>query len=359
MKTVIRIGDHIEMVHHENNVIIADHKNFRYIKMKDSEYLRFIENNLKNGMAAEELCEETEKVNLNADLMIKMTERLLELDILTKVKWLDNTESVKRNAGLNELYMRRFVHEVEAFSFYEKYGVNRFQAFEKIRNGKVAIIGAGGVGSNIAVMLTAAGIGEIILVDEDHVEESNLVRQVFYESGDCGKTKKVIALKRFLNKFSDYTKVNTVEHYIRSISDAEKYIPDVDVVVQTADTPRGVINRIINDYSTESGCASIYCANGTVGPFYIPGRSGSFRDLETVLNRETGGLYDLFVEVKNKESSRAAPSEVGGPWLAAFYLYNEIVDYFAGIQVLKTENAIIRLEDGGSSMEVLPFKQIG
>lgn len=256
-------------------------------------------------------------------------------------------------------YNGRFIHEIEAFSFYEKCGVNRFQAFEKIRNGKVAIIGAGGVGSNVAVMLSAAGIGEIILIDEDWVEESNLVRQVFYEKSDCGKTKKVVALKRFLNKFSDYTKVSTVEHYIKSVSDAEKYLKDVDVVVQTADTPRGVINRIVNDYSTKSGCASIYCANGTIGPFYIPGRSCSFRDLEASLNRETGELYELFVEVKHKESSRAAPSEVGGPWLAAFYLYSEIVDFFVGIQNLKTENAIIRLGDGGFSVEFFPFKQIG
>lgn len=41
MKTVFRIGDHLEIVHHEKNTIIADHKNFRYIKMKDSKYLRF------------------------------------------------------------------------------------------------------------------------------------------------------------------------------------------------------------------------------------------------------------------------------------------------------------------------------
>lgn len=359
MKVVLRIGDYIEIVRHESDIIIADHENFRYIKMKDSVYLRFIENKLSKGMTQDEIYEEVAKERLNYDLMNRMLEHLLELKILIKVEWLEDKESEISNSGLNEPYNGRFIHEIEAFSFYEKYGVNRFQAFEKIRSGSVAIIGAGGVGSNIAVMLCAAGIGEIILVDEDQVEESNLVRQVFYEKGDCGKTKKVVALKRFLNKFSDYTKVSTVEHYIKSVSDAEKYLGDSDVVVQTADTPRGVINRIINDYSTKSGCASIYCANGTVGPFYIPGRSGSFRDLETALDRETAGLYDLFVEAKNDESSRGAPSEVGGPWLAAFYLYSEIVDYFAGIQRLKTENAIIRLSDGGFSVEICPFNQIG
>ena len=356
MKTVFRIGDHLEIVHHEKNTIIADHKNFRSIKMKDSKYLRFIENNLKDGMTNTELREETLAGKLSWDLMSKMIERLIELEILTKVEWPESGRTEPSNLGQADLFNGRFIHEIEALSFYEIHGISRFHAFERIRNGKVAIVGVGGVGSNVAVMLTAAGIGSIILVDEDNVEESNLVRQVFYESVDCGKTKKVVALKHFLNKFSPYTEVYAIDHYVQTITDAEKYLHDVDVIIQTADTPRGVINRIINDYSTNSGCASIYCANGTVGPFFIPGRSGSFRDFEEYLNRETNGIYDLFVEIKNKETSRAAPSEVGGPWLAAYYLYNEIVDYFAGIQKLKTENAIIKLSDGGFGVEVLSFK---
>lgn len=356
MKTILRIGDYLEIVHHEKNTIIADHRNFRYIKMKDSEYLRFIENNLKDWRTKAELREETLARKLSWDLMNKLVEQLIELEVLIKIEWSKSEIAKPDDVPLHEIYNGRFFHEIEAFSSYEIYGVSRFHVFERIRNGKVAIVGAGGVGSNIAVMLTAAGIGNIILVDEDCVEESNLVRQVFYESLDCGKTKKVVALKHFLNKFSTYTKVNAIDHYIQSISDAEKYLHDVDIVIQTADTPRGVINRIINDYSTKSGCASIYCANGTVGPFYIPGRSCSFRDFEAYLNRETNGLYDLFVEIKHKESSRAAPSEVGGPWLAAYYLYNEIVDYFAGMQKLKTENAIIKLSDGGFCVEIFSFK---
>ena len=228
--------------------------------------------------------------------------------------------------------------------------ISKEQTAEAVQKPDCPLIGQDG---NIFNLM---GIGSIILVDEDNVEESNLVRQVFYESVDCGKTKKVVALKHFLNKFSPYTEVYAIDHYVQTITDAEKYLHDVDVIIQTADTPRGVINRIINDYSTNSGCASIYCANGTVGPFFIPGRSGSFRDFEEYLNRETNGIYDLFVEIKNKETSRAAPSEVGGPWLAAYYLYNEIVDYFAGIQKLKTENAIIKLSDGGFGVEVLSFK---
>lgn len=164
MKTVFRIGDHLEIVHHEKNTIIADHKNFRYIKMKDSKYLRFIENNLKDGMTNTELREETLAGKLSWDLMSKMIERLIELEILTKVEWPESGRTEPSNLGQADLFNGRFIHEIEALSFYEIHGISRFHAFERIRNGKVAIVGVGGVGSNVAVMLTAAGIGSIILL---------------------------------------------------------------------------------------------------------------------------------------------------------------------------------------------------
>lgn len=89
-----------------------------------------------------------------------------------------------------------------------------------------------------------------------------------------------------MNKFSPYTEVYAIDHYVQTITDAEKYLHDVDVIIQTADTPRGVINRIINDYSTNSGCASIYCANGTVGPFLFQADQVAFGILRSILTEK-------------------------------------------------------------------------
>ena len=50
---------------------------------------------------------------------------------------------------------------------------------EKLRNGKIAVAGLGGLGSNIAVMLARIGVGKLLLVDFDKVEPSNLNRQYF------------------------------------------------------------------------------------------------------------------------------------------------------------------------------------
>ena len=51
-------------------------------------------------------------------------------------------------------------------------------AIEKLRNSKVAVYGIGGVGSFVVEGLTRAGIGNLILVDNDVIEISNLNRQI-------------------------------------------------------------------------------------------------------------------------------------------------------------------------------------
>ena len=53
---------------------------------------------------------------------------------------------------------------------------------KKVKQGKVAIAGLGGLGSNIAVMLARIGVGQLLLVDFDIVEPSNLNRQSYYIS---------------------------------------------------------------------------------------------------------------------------------------------------------------------------------
>ena len=50
----------------------------------------------------------------------------------------------------------------------------------KLHNAKVAIAGLGGLGSNIAVMLARSGVGQLLLVDYDVVDVTNLNRQMYY-----------------------------------------------------------------------------------------------------------------------------------------------------------------------------------
>ena len=60
-----------------------------------------------------------------------------------------------------------------------------------IREKRVAIVGLGGLGTNSANLLARAGIGELILIDKDVVELSNLQRQTLFTENDVGKPKAV------------------------------------------------------------------------------------------------------------------------------------------------------------------------
>ena len=69
---------------------------------------------------------------------------------------------------------------------------------QKIKNTKVLVIGAGGLGCPILQYLTAAGIGTIGIVDNDHVTQSNLQRQVLFSYDDIGKPKATCAKEKLL-----------------------------------------------------------------------------------------------------------------------------------------------------------------
>ena len=67
---------------------------------------------------------------------------------------------------------------------------------EILEKKKVAIIGLGALGSVAAELLCRAGIGSLLLVDRDVVEESNLQRQLLYTEKDLGKSKVSTAQER-------------------------------------------------------------------------------------------------------------------------------------------------------------------
>ena len=67
---------------------------------------------------------------------------------------------------------------------------------KKLLNSSVLIVGAGGLGSPVAIYLTALGIGKIGIVDKDKVEISNLARQIIFQTNDINRSKSSSAIKK-------------------------------------------------------------------------------------------------------------------------------------------------------------------
>jgi adenylyltransferase/sulfurtransferase len=65
----------------------------------------------------------------------------------------------------------------------------------RLKQSKVLIIGAGGLGCPVLQYLSAAGVGKIGIVDDDAIEQSNLHRQILYTQEDIGKNKAETAAK--------------------------------------------------------------------------------------------------------------------------------------------------------------------
>jgi len=66
----------------------------------------------------------------------------------------------------------------------------------RLRAARVALVGAGGLGSPVALYLAAAGVGQLTLIDDDRVERSNLQRQVLHGEADIGRAKVDSAAER-------------------------------------------------------------------------------------------------------------------------------------------------------------------
>jgi molybdopterin-synthase adenylyltransferase len=103
----------------------------------------------------------------------------------------------------------------------------------RLKNAHVIIIGVGGLGCTSACYLTAAGIGNITLVDFDTVELSDLNRQILYQTGDIGKKKALTARKRLL-KLNPLINIQAINKKI-SENNIASIIGDAQVVIDGLD----------------------------------------------------------------------------------------------------------------------------
>ncbi|RLT28078.1 MAG: molybdopterin-synthase adenylyltransferase MoeB [Chloroflexi bacterium] len=103
----------------------------------------------------------------------------------------------------------------------------------KLRSAKVLIIGAGGLGSPVAIYLALAGVGTIGIVEFDTVDLSNLQRQLLHQTEDIGKSK-LLSAKESLHSYNP--NVQVIGHEFPLTSDnAMEVIQQYDIIVNGAD----------------------------------------------------------------------------------------------------------------------------
>jgi molybdopterin/thiamine biosynthesis adenylyltransferase len=101
----------------------------------------------------------------------------------------------------------------------------------KLKDSKVVVAGAGGLGSAVLTYLAAAGVGTIRVVDADEVELSNLNRQILHSETDIGK-KKVFSAKEHLESLNTGIRIEAISDTISedNVFDLVEEYPIVDAL---------------------------------------------------------------------------------------------------------------------------------
>jgi molybdopterin-synthase adenylyltransferase len=147
---------------------------------------------------------------------------------------------------------------------------------EKILNARVLIIGAGGLGSPVALYLAAAGVGTIGIADADTVDLTNLQRQVIHATADVGipKVESAAAKMRAINPD---VKVRTYHEFV-SAANILGMVADYDFVIDGTDN--FAAKFLINDACVKAGKAF---SHGGILRFdgqtmtVLPGQSACYR----------------------------------------------------------------------------------
>nr|WP_321225272.1 HesA/MoeB/ThiF family protein [uncultured Psychroserpens sp.] len=104
---------------------------------------------------------------------------------------------------------------------------------QQLKNSRIAIVGLGGLGCSVAMGIVRLGINNLVLIDNDKIEVSNIPRQILFEKKDIGHSKIVTAKQQLLDIFEDLT-INCIDDFI-TVSNGTKLLENVDIVIDCTD----------------------------------------------------------------------------------------------------------------------------
>ncbi len=145
---------------------------------------------------------------------------------------------------------------------------------ERLLATRALIVGAGGLGSPAAIYLAAAGVGRLVIADDDTVELSNLQRQILHHQSDIGRDK-VASAQDTLTAINPEVEVTPVAERLQG-SRLERAVNEADVVLDCSDNfaTRFAVNQACINQRTPLVSGAAVRLEGQVAVF-IPGRPDS------------------------------------------------------------------------------------
>ncbi len=195
-----------------------------------------------------------------------------------------------------------------------------YEGQQKLKQGRVLVIGAGGLGCACLQYLTAAGVGHLIIIDGDVVSESNLQRQTLYHTDDIGLPKaETIAAK--LKKQNPFSEIRFLNEFL-SVNKAIELIPQFDLIIDCSDNfgTRYLINDVCVAFQKAFISAALFQTEGQLGVFNL-----------RLDNNFSANYRDVFPE--SDKSNSALDCHAAGvlatlPGLFGIMQANEAIKYF-------------------------------
>ena len=217
---------------------------------------------------------------------------------------------------LSNYDLQRYARQIAIAGFGEK-------GQQKLKNARVVIAGAGGLGSPIAIYLAAAGVGKIRLIDHDSLDIGNLNRQILYNEEDIGESK-VLSAKAKMESFNSAIEIEAIHETIMK-NNVFEVAGDFDLIVDAMDNFPA--RRLLNRVAISRG---------------IPFFHGAIHGFEGTVTSIIPGLTPCLACLYKQDPQQKGPPVIGvAPAVIGSIQATEVIKYIVGIGELLTNRLLI------------------
>jgi len=224
---------------------------------------------------------------------------------------------------------------------------------KRLKNAKVLVIGAGGLGSPALLYLAAAGVGTLGVIDDDVVDESNLQRQVIHGQSDIGRPK-VESAAASVAEINPH--VTVIQHNVRLDNDnVFEIFADYDLILDGTDNfaTRYLVNDAAVILNKPYVWGSIYRFEGQVSVFWAQ-EGPQYRDLYPeppppgmVPSCAEGGVLGvLCASIGSVMSTEAIKliAGIGDPLIGRLMVYDALEMRYSTLKIQRDPNGVVPTE---------------
>jgi molybdopterin-synthase adenylyltransferase len=234
---------------------------------------------------------------------------------------------------------RRFLAYYSEFETAER---SRYDIMLAVKQSRVGIVGLGGAGSLIAASLVSSGVRQLIGIDGDAVEATNLHRQLFFHAEDIDRPKAEALRDRLTERTPDLD-FRAVPSYLMDPGELDELLDGVDLVIHVADYPPRNSRLVTTQACVRRGVPVLVFFNTYAGPLCVPGKSACFRCYERTVERAHAPYQSVSgqLDAGGPYTSRTRP---GVNMLMCGLLTSEAVSFLSGVRTPATVNGMISVD---------------